>query len=126
MNKISISESEWMVMEILWGESPLSAREVFDRMPEARLDYRTVRTLLTRLQEKGAIERVDSHGLWVFHPAVDRRSALREKSRSFLQSFFGGHSELGIAHLIEDEKLSEETIEKLHQLLETKKKRLKK
>lgn len=113
-------------MEILWGESPLSAREVFDRMPEARLDYRTVRTLLTRLQEKGAIERVDSHGLWVFHPAVDRRSALREKSRSFLQSFFGGHSELGIAHLIEDEKLSEETIEKLHQLLETKKKRLKK
>ena len=52
-----ISESEWMVMRVLWERSPLTANEVVERLSsKARWKPKTVKTLIDRLVKKGAVK----------------------------------------------------------------------
>ena len=113
--------AEWDVLETLWREAPLSAREVFDRMaPRRAANPQTIRTLLDRLLAKNLVERRDAHGVWVFAPRKRRTEVVREESRNFLKRFFGGEPALGAAYFIEHEKLSPGEIRRLNRLLDEK------
>lgn len=52
----NITDSERVIMDILWEESPLPAAEIIRRArkTEPWAEY-TVRTFLTRLSEKGMV-----------------------------------------------------------------------
>ena len=121
-DKISISPSEWEIMEILWRQSPLSASEIFEALEgKTTWNNRTVRSFLDRLEQKKAIAKDKKHGVNVYTPLLKREQCLRKESRSFLERFFSGNPVSMMTHFIEKENLSKEQIEKLQQLLETKK-----
>ena len=121
-DKISISPSEWEIMEILWRQSPLSASEIFEALEgKTTWNNRTVRSFLDRLEQKKAIAKDKKHGVNVYPPLLKREQCLRKESRSFLERFFSGNPVSMMTHFIEKENLSKEQIEKLQQLLETKK-----
>ena len=51
-----ISDAEHAVMEVLWQRSPLTAADVADALADARdWTLQTVKTLLSRLANKGAV-----------------------------------------------------------------------
>ena len=123
-DKISISPSEWEIMEILWRQSPLSASEIFEALEgQTTWNNRTVRSFLDRLEQKKAIAKDKKHGINVYTPLLKREQCLRRESRSFLERFFSGNPVSMMAHFIEKEKLSDEQIEKLQKLLEIKHKK---
>ena len=50
-----LNDSEWKVMQALWGRHPATARDVLEQVErETAWAYTTVKTLLARLVEKGA------------------------------------------------------------------------
>ena len=54
--KTRISQSELDVMDVLWPQSPLGDSEVAASLAESKdWNIRTIKTLLTRLVEKGAL-----------------------------------------------------------------------
>ena len=56
MNLPDITESEWSIMEALWEKCPQTAPELAKALrPTAGWAENTVRTLLTRLVDKGAL-----------------------------------------------------------------------
>ena len=56
-----ISEAEHAVMEALWEKSPLTAADVCDAVCEPRgWSMPTVKTLLSRLVQKGAVAATDA------------------------------------------------------------------
>ena len=113
-----IPPSEWEIMEILWNESPLSAAEVFERMPtDTPWTVKTVRAFLDRLLQKEAVSRRKIHGMYVFEPVVRRTDCLRQESRSFLDRFFNGSPISMIAHFLEEEQLDEEDVRRLRNIL---------
>lgn len=119
---IRIPPSEWVVMEVLWDESPLSAAEVAQRLPrESEWNVKVVRAFLDRLLQKNAVSRRKIHGMYVFEPLVRREDSLRLESRSFLERFFQGNPISMISHFVENETLSEQEIERLKQLLDDRK-----
>ena len=106
-------------MEILWNESPLSAAEIFERMPsDTTWTVKTVRAFLDRLLQKEAVFRRKIHGMYVFEPGVRRTDCLQQESKSFLDRFFHGNPISLIAHFLEEEQLSEDDVKRLHKLLE--------
>ncbi|MBN2589025.1 MAG: BlaI/MecI/CopY family transcriptional regulator [Sedimentisphaerales bacterium] len=126
-DKITISPSEWEVIEVLWEQSPLSASEIFDALKDQTTwNNRTVRSFLDRLEQKEAVAKEKKHGVNVYKPLLKREQCLRKESRSFLERFFSGNPVSMMSHFIEKEKLSSEQIEKLQKLLETKQKNDKK
>jgi len=117
--QVRIAPTEWEVLEILWAGAPLSAAEVFDRLPpDADWTVKTVRAFLDRLLQKRAVTRYKVHGIYVFEPVIERTKCLRQESRSFLDRFFRGNPVSMIRHFLEQEQLSEKDIARLQELLE--------
>jgi len=113
-----IPPSEWEIMEVLWGESPLSAAEIFERMGAATSwSVKTVRAFLDRLLQKEAVSRRKIHGMYVFEPVVRRSDCLRQESQSFLDRFFQGKAISMIAHFLDEERLGAADVERLRGLL---------
>lgn len=49
---LSISESEWRVMKIVWSNSPQTLPEILDRLKETGWSKTTIQTYLARLVKK--------------------------------------------------------------------------
>lgn len=115
-----LSDAEWKVMNVLWESAPATVRAVHDAVgEETEWAYSTVKTLLTRLADKGAVsvERQGNHG--VFAPLISREEARRSALRGLLQRAFGGTYSSLIHHIVDDEKLSTREREALRELLES-------
>ena len=115
-----ISESEWAVMEALWESAPQTASELTKRLrPSMDWAENTVRTLLTRLVEKGALKTVEnSAGIRTFLPAVKRESCVGAESESFMQRVFRGASKPLLVHFVQNARLTPQEVRELKQLLD--------
>jgi BlaI family transcriptional regulator, penicillinase repressor len=120
MKAPGISESEWTVMEALWEKSPQTASAVAKALQESTgWAENTVRTLLTRLVEKGALKIVDpSVQPKCYAPAVKRELCVQAESSSFLERIFQGASKSLLVHFAQNAQLSEEEARELKKLLD--------
>lgn len=119
------SKSEWQIMEIIWQEGDgITSAEILNRLKgHTDMTERTIRVLLSRLCKKGLLTSIpDERDSRVLHYRAvrDRDECLEEKSRSFIRHYFGGNNASAIASFIGSEKLSEEEIRMLEELLNEK------
>jgi len=115
----NISESEWIVMEQLWEHSPQTAGEIARALKRPTgWAENTVRTLITRLAEKGAIRVANEDGPKQFEPAVERDACVRAESASFLGRVFRGSAQPLLLHFAENTKLTPEEVRELKRLLD--------
>lgn len=114
-----LSTLEWAIMEVLWEQAPLSASEVHEALPSMHeCHVKTVRSLLDRMLKKEAVRREKKHGVWIFHPALEKEASLLKESQSFLQRFFSAQPVPLIAHLVENDVLSDQELDQLRQLID--------
>jgi BlaI family transcriptional regulator, penicillinase repressor len=113
-----ISDAELAVMEVLWEEAPLTAIDVSGRVA-ARRDWSlaTVKTLLSRLVAKQAIGHHLDGRRFLYTPLVERDAYVAGESRRLVDRFFGGKLMPLVAHLAEQEKLSDDEIAEIERLL---------
>jgi len=115
-----ISESEWFVMEALWESSPQTASELTKTLrPTMNWAENTVRTLLTRLLDKGALKTDENaSGTRTYLPAVKRESCVRAEGESFMQRIFGGAAKPLLVHFAQNSKLTAEEVRELKKMLD--------
>lgn len=121
-NKIpTISESEWEVLKVLWGESPLTANEIISFLT-AQTDWKpkTIRTLLDRLTKKGVVGVNKAQRMYTFYPIYSQSECQRAKTKSFVKRFYDGTLKSLIVQFVQDEDLSEEDIKELRSILDKK------
>ena len=116
---IPISDAESLVMEVLWSRSPRSADEVVADLASTQ-DWQeaTIKTLLNRLLNKGAI-RAEKDGRRYFYSALLKREDwVHGESRSLLNRLFDGRVAPLVAHFSEKGKLSKKDLAELKKLIE--------
>ena len=120
MNPPDISESEWAVMEALWERSPQTASEVTKTLrPTMKWAENTVRTLITRLVEKRALQfEENASGTKAFSPAVKREDCVKAEGESFMQRIFRGGAKPLLVHFASNAKLTPEEVRELKKLLD--------
>ena len=112
------SESEMQVLRALWDEAPQTAADLAARIGAANgWTQATVKTLIARLVQKGAVTAEADGRRYLYRPAIDRAEAVGEESQRFVDRLFGGRVSPLIAHLAEREALSEADIEEIEALL---------
>ena len=118
---MKLTDAEWKVMDTLWEDAPLTAREILEHMePDNQWAYTTVKTVLTRLHTKNAVD-VDVRGNANFYrPTVSREDARHTEVHSMLRRAFDGALGPLMHFLVTEEKLSDEEREKLLRLLQEK------
>ena len=118
-----ISEAEWEVMKIVWSKaSPCTANEIVDAL-EGIADWKpnTVKTLITRLVKKRALGYEEERRMYLYYPLVGEDTCIKSETKSFVKRVFGGALKPMLVTFLQDEKLSQDEIEELKQLLEERK-----
>jgi predicted transcriptional regulator len=106
--KISLTDREADVMQVLWDHGPSVVAEVRERLSDP-LAYTTVLTVLRTLEAKG----------YVGHDEEGRgqQAARKNALQHLTDKLFKGSAELLFSHLVSDQKLSPEQIKRMRQLL---------
>jgi BlaI family penicillinase repressor len=118
---VQITDAEWDVMEPVWDAGEATAADVIKRL-QATHEWNpsTIRTLLARLVEKGALRYEVDGARYIYRPAASRHECVRREGRSFLDKVFGGDVGALVAHFVEDAPLDDEQIRELRKLLDGK------
>ncbi|WP_017932699.1 BlaI/MecI/CopY family transcriptional regulator [Robiginitomaculum antarcticum] len=113
----NISEAEMHVMDVLWREHPLAAADIAQRLDAQDWSQRTVKTLLSRLVEKGAVGTKPQGRRFLYSPAVERGTVTGRATRHLADRLFGGRAAPLVAHLAEGKGLSDDDIAELEALI---------
>ena len=118
---IQISDAEWVVMEVLWQLGSATAADVIAHLAEVKSwNHRTVRSLVTRLVDKGVLAVREAGHRYVYRPAVQREKCVRQESQSFLDKVFAGDAAELLVHFVRHAKITPAEIERLRKQLDEK------
>ncbi len=113
-----VSDSEKIVLEVLWQESPLTSQDVVTRLKKQDWNEKTVKTFLNRLVKKGILSyQRDGRRYW-YSPNVERAEILSEESEGFLKRVFQGDMKALLTTFVENKRLSKEELAYLKRLLD--------
>ena len=108
-----------MVMKVIWAEHPVTSGAVVKSLEGAtRWKPRTIKTLLNRLVQKGAVGYESRGKEYHYFPLIEKAVLVKAESRSFLKRVFGGSLKPMIASMVESEELSAEDIDEIKRMLE--------
>lgn len=94
---------EAVVMERLWKRGSATVREVVDELGRTRaLAYTTVMTIMTRLHEKGLLERARDGKTYVYRPAVSRQEHRERLSRELVRGLVDEFGDVALAQFAEE------------------------
>lgn len=119
MEKYNISESEWEVMQCLWEESNLTLKEIVERLEHTDWSYTTIRTMVTRLMDKGMIgaDKTSPSSFKYFAIAPEDECKI-EETKSFLTRVFDGSVAMMVSTLTRQEELSDEEVAELRKIID--------
>ena len=118
MEPLTLTNSEWYVLDSLWERSPMTVMELVSAL------HLTVEQALALHPPQGGdggafgpahflVEGRTRH----YTPAVERQSAARQETRSFLDRVYQGSVGLMVSSLVRDEALSREDLDQLYEIL---------
>lgn len=119
MMALRISGAESLVMEALWGRSPLAAEDIVAEVanPQGWTEA-TVKSLLNRLLKKGAVAAEKDGRRFLYQPLVSRPDYVQAESQGLLDRLFDGRLAPMVSHFSKRQALSEQDIAELRALVE--------
>ena len=116
--KISISNTEWQVMEELWKGGRLTLMELVRAM-EKRLGWAksTTNTTVRRMADKGLITHDEGEKAREYRPLLTRNEVAAAETEDFLSRVYGGSIGMLVASMAGQRGLSKEDIEELRHIL---------
>lgn len=118
-----ISDAEWRIMKLIWDKHPRTSNEIIAILEkDGAVDWnpKTIKTLLNRLVNKGALNFDKEGRSYLYYPRVDEKECRRVERKTFLKRVYSGALKPMLAAFIEDEKLTKDDIEDLKKILEKK------
>jgi predicted transcriptional regulator len=105
-------------MNTLWDGGAATVEEVIIRVEgEPKPAHNTVLTLLRILEKKGYVAHRREGRAFRFRPLVDRTGARKTALRYLLSRFFEGSPGLLVQNVLEQERLSDQEIARLRELI---------
>lgn len=117
--EVKISDSELEVIKILWdSDEPLNIQEVCDKLKNKKWVYKTVGTLLIRMEEKGAVISEKRGRVNYYKPVIARQDYTKEKTKNLISKLYNGSvKELAVA-LFKSDDMKKEDIEEIRRMFD--------
>ena len=123
---MKLSDFELEVMGIMWRSGPITAPEIHREIGRSKkVSYSTVKTIIDRLEEKGAVARERTYGRTILYRTKVQREALSKPMiSSFVRKLFGGNVRPLFNYALDEENITLEDIAYLEGIIASKKKNL--
>lgn len=115
----AMSPAETEILRLVWQLEEATVQQICDLLPPKRnIVYKTVQTLLRRLENKGYLKHKIRGKAHVFFPAVKREDVVKRTVLDFLDRLFGGDPKPLMQFLAEDGHIDAEDVAKLKKLID--------
>lgn len=115
---MNITEAEWLIMNVLWEESPLTTKEIVEQLEdEKKWSRNTVRTLTVRLMEKELIGADKSSGNFKYYPLVKKEHCQMSQTKKLLNRIYDGSLGMLVRNFVDQTELTEEDRQELLQII---------
>jgi len=122
MSTTRLSRREREILDVLFSLGNVaSAEEIRERLTDPPTSS-AVRAMLARLEVKGAIRHKEKGLRYVYTPTTPRSTARRSALRKLVDVFFDGSAGQAMTALLEDEKWSDEELDRLAEEIERRRK----
>lgn len=115
---IRLSDGELELMAVLWKRAPLAASDIMALAPRDRdWSATTVKTMLARLVEKGALAAEADGRRYLYRPVIARDAVAVEQAGRLIDRLFGGKLSPLVAQLAAERDLSDDDLAELEALV---------
>ncbi len=110
---VKISEAEWSIMKVLWdgceeNDRGMTLGEIVSALSETSdWSNTTIRTLIIRLSEKGAVEIDKTTGVYKYTPTTSKEDCVKSEVESFIERVFDNSTYKLMASLVREGRLTE-------------------
>ena len=112
-----ISGAELKVMQVLWdSDKPMKVQEICDQLKDSGWKYKTVATMLLRMEEKGAVNSEKSGKAFYYTSVLDRDDYTKVQTDSFIKRIYNGSAKELAVSLFSGDVLSEEDVEEIRRM----------
>ena len=119
MEKINLSDGEWIIMKRLWTKAPRTIGElVKDLENDTGWTKATVFVMLKRLIGKQAVRMDDSGHLQEYYPCILRSEAESDETDSFLSRVYDGSVSMMVSSMAGRKALTQEERDALRRILD--------
>lgn len=119
MERIPLTDAEWLIMEKLWQETPQTITELTHGLSaETGWTKHTVIALLKRMLEKGTVRMEQGRKAKAYYPLVSKEQVARQQTDTLLSRLFDGRISLLVADLVAREHISDEELTALQQAID--------
>ncbi len=116
-NEIRLHEGELNVMELLWSNKELAAKDISKIIKEyIGWEKNTTYTYIKRLIDKGAIVRKDPG--FMCHASITKKQVQDIETNVLIKNLYNGSIETFIHDYFENKKLSQEEIQAMKRIIQ--------
>lgn len=121
--EINISEAEWEVMRVIWSNQETTSKFVIDTLSkEKSWTASTIKTLLSRLVEKGFISTKKIGNKFLYSANCIEDECLDILTQNFLDRICERRTHIIVKNIIATDNLSKSNIDEIIELLQEKRK----
>ena len=119
-NKYNITDAELEIMKELWENKQLSLNELTEKLNEKEpRNKNTIKTLLYRLIEKGAVKSINKKQKEnEFKANISKEKYLKKENQSLLNKLYNGNTSNMLLNFVENKEISKEELKKLIEMIE--------
>jgi BlaI family penicillinase repressor len=126
MAKLHLTQRELDIMSVLWELGEATVTEVRDRV-DRDLAYTSISSMIRTLEIKGYVGHRRGEGkTHVYYPTIQPEAAGESALSRVLDKIYGGSPIKLLAHLVEQNRLSEKELTRMRDLLKRAPKRTRK
>ena len=115
MSELRLHEGELNIMELLWSNKELAAKDISKIIKEyIGWEKNTTYTVIKRLIDKGAVQRTDPG--FICSALVSQRSVREIETKRLLNQFYNGSLQTFISEYLKNQNLSAGDIAELQKL----------
>ena len=114
-----LTEAEWKIMHCVWQADEVCARDVLEAVgDETGWAYTTVKTMLARLAEKGALTVRMRSNTSHYRAVLTRKDARKSALSAVAERAFDGTPAQLVQFMLKEERLSKKELRELKRMLD--------
>ncbi|MBO9693156.1 BlaI/MecI/CopY family transcriptional regulator [Chryseobacterium sp.] len=118
MKEIKLTDSEKVLMEILWEKKTVFMKDILEASPEPKPAPSTIATLLKRMQNKELVGYKLYGNSREYYPKVEKGEYFKEEMTSMIDRFFNSSVTQFASFFTSNAKLSQKELKELRDIID--------
>lgn len=113
-----LTKTEERVMQILWRLKNCFVKDIIDALPDdPKPPYNTISSVVRLLEKKGYVAFKAYGKTYEYFPAISKAEYRKASFKKFFAGYFDNSAESLFSHLVKEEQLSEEDLNKIKAII---------